>query len=166
LSNFSLQSVATDQFLINLVAIRKLLSRMEKQLSLEQYEIWRLGNVTELKVLDYSTQLKRIHTSRHFSANGTTGPTGTGPPNYRGFAITLSYTHHTRKDSSGRVITPKQRHLPENAQHSNETDTNAPGGIGTSNSSKRAAANPCLGRCGHWDRPFVSHRQIKSGTPR
>jgi len=33
-------------------------------------------------------------------------PSGPRPPHYRGFRITLSYTHHTRKDSSGREISP------------------------------------------------------------
>ena len=31
-------------------------------------------------------------------------PSGTRPPNYRGFIIKLSQTHHSRQDSSGRVI--------------------------------------------------------------
>jgi len=30
-------------------------------------------------------------------------------------------THHTRKDSSGRVVSSSQRPLPENTQHSKQT---------------------------------------------
>jgi len=30
-------------------------------------------------------------------------------------------THHTRQDSSGRVISPTQRPLPDNTQHSQQT---------------------------------------------
>ena len=37
-----------------------------------------------------------------------------------------SDTHHTRKDSSRRVISPLQRHLPHNTQHSQETDIHDP----------------------------------------
>jgi len=42
----------------------------------------------------------------------------------RGLMITL--THHTRYDSSGRVISSSQRPLPVNTQHSQETDINSP----------------------------------------
>jgi len=34
--------------------------------------------------------------------------------------------HHTRKDSSGRVIDPSQRSLPDNMQHSQQTDIHVP----------------------------------------
>jgi hypothetical protein len=37
--------------------------------------------------------------------------------------------HHTRWDSSGRVISPTQRSLPDNTHHSQQTDIRAPGGI-------------------------------------
>jgi len=42
----------------------------------------------------------------------------------------------TRQDISGRVISPVQRLLPDNTQHSQETDIHAPGGIQTHNPSK------------------------------
>ena len=35
-------------------------------------------------------------------------------------------THHTRQESSGRVISPTQRHLPDSTQHSQETYIHAP----------------------------------------
>jgi hypothetical protein len=38
-------------------------------------------------------------------------------------------THHTRQDSSGRVISLTQRPLPDNTQHSQQTDIHASGGI-------------------------------------
>jgi len=38
-------------------------------------------------------------------------------------------THHSRLDSSGRVISSLQRPLPENTQHSQQTDINAPVGF-------------------------------------
>ena len=53
-------------------------------------------------------------------------------------------THHTRYDSSGRVISPTEIPLPDNTQHSQETDIHAPCGIRTRNPSKRAAADPSL----------------------
>jgi len=40
-----------------------------------------------------------------------------------------STTQHSRKDSSGRVISPSQRPLPDNTQHSQEKDIFGPGGI-------------------------------------
>ena len=37
-----------------------------------------------------------------------------------------SQTHYTRWDSSGRVISPTQKPLPDNTQHTQQTDINAP----------------------------------------
>ena len=61
-------------------------------------------------------------------------------------------THHTRQDSSGRVISPKHRPQPDNTQHSQETDIHALGGIRTRNSNTREAAYLRLRPRGHWDR--------------
>jgi hypothetical protein len=47
------------------------------------------------------------------------------PPHYRGFSITLRHTTLGRV-SSRRVISPTQRPLPDNTQHSQKTDINAP----------------------------------------
>ena len=63
-------------------------------------------------------------------------------------------THHSRQDSSGRVISSSQRPLPDNTQHSQQTDIHAPGGIRTHNPSKRAAADLRLRPRGHWGRHF------------
>jgi len=43
-------------------------------------------------------------------------------------------TNHTRWDSSGRIISPTQRHLQYNREHSRETDNHALGAILTCNS--------------------------------
>ena len=40
-------------------------------------------------------------------------------------------THHARSNSSGRVMSPMQRPLPDNTQHSQETDLHVPSGIRT-----------------------------------
>ena len=53
-------------------------------------------------------------------------------------------THHSRQDSSGRVISPSQRPLPDNTQYSTQTDIHASGRIQNHNPSKRAAVDPCL----------------------
>jgi hypothetical protein len=66
----------------------------------------------------------------------------------RGFTITLT---HIQYDSSGRVIGPSQRPLPDNTQQTQETDIHAPGGIRTHNPSKPTAADPRLRPRGHWD---------------
>jgi len=57
---------------------------------------------------------------------------------------THTQTHHSWQDSSGRVITPTQRSVPDNTQHSQETNIHAVSRIRTHNSSKRAAADPRL----------------------
>ena len=61
-------------------------------------------------------------------------------------------THRTRQDSSGRVISPAQRILPDNIQHSQETDIHDTGGIRAHHPSKPAAADPRLRLLGQWDR--------------
>ena len=52
-------------------------------------------------------------------------------------------THHSRQDSSGRVISWSQRPLPD-TQHSQQTNIHDPGGIRTHDLSRRAAADLCL----------------------
>ena len=84
----------------------------------------------------------------------------TAPPVGHGLLIyevsrSHTTTHHSRYDSSGRVISPSQRPLPDNTQHSQQTDINAAGGIRTHNLSSRAAADLRLRPRGHWDRPHV-----------
>jgi hypothetical protein len=61
---------------------------------------------------------------------------------------------------SGRVISPTQRPLSDNAQHLQETDIHAPGGIRTHNPSKRAAEDPLLRPHGHWDQQCVTFRAL------
>ena len=64
-------------------------------------------------------------------------------------------THHSRQDSSGRVISSSQRPLPDNTQHSQQTNIHAHGGIPTHDISRRAAADLRLRPRGHWDRQLV-----------
>ena len=61
-----------------------------------------------------------------------------------------THIHHTRRDSSGRVISRPQRPLPDNTQHLQETDIDVFGGIRTHNPSKRAAADRRRRPRGHW----------------
>ena len=53
-------------------------------------------------------------------------------------------THHSRQDSSGLVISPTQRPLPDNTQQSQQTDIHAPGGIRTHSLSRQAAVGLML----------------------
>jgi hypothetical protein len=69
-------------------------------------------------------------------------------------------THHTRYDSSGWVIRLKQRPLPDNTQHSQQTDIHAPGGIPIQNPSKRTAADTRLRTRGHFDRHLHTMRPL------
>jgi len=50
------------------------------------------------------------------------------------------------------VISSSQRPLPDNTQHSQQTNIQAPGGIRTNSLSRRAAAELRLRPRGHWDR--------------
>ena len=66
-------------------------------------------------------------------------------------------------DPSGQVISSSQRPLPDNTQHSIETNIHAPGGIRTHNLSRRAASDLRLRPRGHWDRLLdtnSTHRQL------
>ena len=68
-----------------------------------------------------------------------------GPPVGQGFLIhevsrSRTTAQQSRKDSSGRVISSSQILLPDNTQHSQQTDIHAPRGIRTHNVSRRAPA--------------------------
>jgi hypothetical protein len=63
-------------------------------------------------------------------------------------------THHSRYNSSGRVISSSYRPLPENTQQSQQTHIHTPGGIRTHSLSRRAAEDLRLRPHGHWDRPL------------
>ena len=57
---------------------------------------------------------------------------------------THTTTHHSRQDSSGRVISSSQRPLPDNTQHSQQSGIHDVGGIRTHSLSRQAAAELCL----------------------
>jgi hypothetical protein len=67
-------------------------------------------------------------------------------------SVSHTTTHHSRWASSGRVISQLQRPLPNNTQHSQQTDIHVPGGIPTQYLSSRAAVYLRLRPHGHWDR--------------
>jgi len=91
--------------------------------------------------------------NRIYSPHDATAPAGPVPFHYRSFAITLK-THHTRQDSSGRVISSTQRPLPGSTQHTTLTrDNHTHGGIRTRTPSKRAAAEPRFRPRENWDLP-------------
>ena len=58
------------------------------------------------------------------------------------------------------VISPKQSSLPDNTQHSQETDFHAPEGIQTLSFSQRAAADPRLRPRGHRHRQSVVYTEM------
>jgi hypothetical protein len=86
-------------------------------------------------------------------ANGKTALSGPRSPRYPGFTITLCPLHSVV--SSGRVISPTQKPLPNNKQHSQQRDIQTHGGIRTHNPTKGVAAEPHLRPRGHWDKPTV-----------
>jgi len=75
-------------------------------------------------------------------------------------------THYSRYNSSGRVISSSQRHLPDSTQHSQQTKVHAPGGIRNHDLSRRAAADLRLRPCGHWDRHIYIYIHIYVHTHR
>ena len=91
-------------------------------------------------------------------------------------ASSLSRFHdHTRLDTPHSVgllwtsdHSPTQRPLPDNTQHSQETDIHAPGEIRTHNPSKRAAADQRLRPRGHWDRHqlFIDLKKARDSVRR
>ena len=70
-------------------------------------------------------------------------------------------THHSRQDSSGQVISSSQRPLPDNTQHSQQTNIHAPCGIRTHDLSRRATADLRLRPRGHRDRRTQCHTEGK-----
>ena len=88
------------------------------------------------------------------------------PPVGQGFLIhevfrSHTTTHHSRLASSGRVISSSQRPLPDNTQHSQQTNIHAPSGIRTYNPSRRAAADLHLRPRGHRDRQMQWNIALK-----
>jgi len=79
-------------------------------------------------------------------------------PNARHGLLVLEVTRSQKKShyigygSSGRVISPPQRPLPNNKRQLQETNIHDSGGIRTRNPRKRVAANPRLTLRGQWDR--------------
>jgi hypothetical protein len=73
-----------------------------------------------------------------FAFHGSTAPSGSGSPHYRGFAITLRHT------TLGRTPLDEWSARPYNTQHSQETHIHGFWGIWTRNPSKREAADPSL----------------------
>jgi len=71
-----------------------------------------------------------------------------------------SKTYHSRQHPSRRVISPKQRSLPDNTQHSQETDIHTPGGIRILNPSNSAAVDLRLRPHGHSDQRLITHTRI------
>ena len=103
----------------------------------------------------------------YFCFRGMTAPSGPGPPHYRGFTITQTYTHSVgllwicdQPDAETSIL-----------QHTalTRTDMHASGGIRTRNLSNRFAAGKRLRARGHWDRQpiklcHVVQRNIKDET--
>ena len=69
-------------------------------------------------------------------------------------------THHTRQDSSGRVLGPMQIPLNENTQRSQQTNIHALGEIRTHNLRKGAAADPRLRPCGRRTISYISNISV------
>ena len=72
-------------------------------------------------------------------------------------------TCHSRQESPGRVINPSQRPLPDNIQHSQQTNIHhAPAEIRTHILSAQAAVDPRLRPRGYCDRQYMYSTDIKN----
>ena len=69
-------------------------------------------------------------------------------------------THHSRYDSSGRVISSLQRLLPDYTQHLQQTNIHDPSWIRTHGLNRLAAADLRLRPRGHWDLHNVGIRNF------
>jgi len=81
---------------------------------------------------------------RNFFIDGTTAPSGPGLPHYRGFTITPTF--HSQKDSFGQVISPTQRPIFDNTQHSQETEIHSPAGFESATPGRERPQADALGR--------------------
>ena len=61
-------------------------------------------------------------------------------------------THYRRQDSSGRVISWSQRCLPDNTQHSQQTNIHAPRWDSNPRSQQASGSRPTPQTRGHWHR--------------
>ena len=94
------------------------------------------------------------YTDTIYFPHGAIAPSGAELHLYRGFTVTLRHSH-SRYDSPSRVISPSQTTLPPQHITLTTEKDKCPGGIGTRNPSKRAAAYPRLRRRNHWDRHIL-----------
>ena len=88
----------------------------------------------------------------HFFGGGGNSPPVDHGLHIHEISISHTTTRHSRLGSSGRVISSSQRPLPDNTQHSKQTDVHALRGIRTRNLSKRLAADLRLRTRCNWDR--------------
>jgi hypothetical protein len=80
----------------------------------------------------------------------------------REFSRSHPRMHHSRYDSSGRVISSSQRPLPD-TQHSQQKKIHAPGGIRTHNFKRWAATDLILRPRGHWDQQYLHLISYRTG---
>ena len=93
------------------------------------------------------TKARDIHIICNFFLFGATAPR---------WATASSFTRfldHTQRRASRWMISPSQKPLPDNIQHSQQKDIHDRRGIRTHNLSRRAAVDLRLRPLGHWDRP-------------
>jgi hypothetical protein len=103
-------------------------------------------------LIDSGQKTFKLHSFPVFFSNGSTALVGLDLP-----IVKASRSHSDTPHSvepPGREIGPSPKPLPDNTQHSQQTDIHAPCGIRTHNPSKRATAYPRLRPRAHWDRPF------------
>ena len=117
-----------------------IIATANKALQLTAGKFVPVSNVTMMNV-------GKINTPYFF--HGSSAPIGPGLPPCSQFSVTLSTTQSVGLHCTGDQPTP--RTLPDNTQHSQETDFHDSGGIRTRHRSKRTAANPGIKPRGNRD---------------
>jgi hypothetical protein len=91
------------------------------------------------------------------------------PPVGQGLSFTRFLDHTQRRTTVGRTpldkwsVRRRERPLPDNTHHSQQTSIHAPGGIRAHNLSKRAAVDLRFRPRGHWDRQWQSYLLLFGG---
>jgi hypothetical protein len=101
----------------------------------------RLTRTSERQVISSGIQELTVFYRLNSFPHGATVPSGTRPPHYRGFTITLRHTIFGRIPLDDRSARSGDFYL-YNTQQSQESNINSHGGIRNRKPNKRAAADP------------------------
>ena len=85
----------------------------------------RTSHTTQINPAHSHTSICTLHFNINFMFSWRDSPQWALASSFIRFSKTQTMTHHNRQDSSGRVISSLQRPLPDNTQHSQQTNIHA-----------------------------------------